>query len=230
MCATGASAAARARPRSLPHGCFADWRPCGVPGQRKMDGGVLDGYAAIFFHLAGSIRCRPGLAQEIVMNPFLHNPVALAPAGASVRAPAVGASLDRALARDAAAGRGAGRRWGRRLGMLALAAGMSLTAASAAAMDVNSATAEQLQSLRGVGPKTAAIIIHERQRGGNFQSMEDLSDRVRGIGAKKARDLVDYLELVSGEDGGQINSLAQLRTVPGLGGKTVERAYAGLVA
>jgi len=150
-----------------------------------MDGGVLDGYAAIFFHLAGSIRCRPGLAQEIVMNPFLHNPVALARAGASVRAPAVGASLDRALARDA----GAGRRWGRRLGMLALAAGMSLTAASAAAMDVNSATAEQLQSLRGVGPKTAAIIIHERQRGGNFQSMEDLSDRVRGIGAKKARAL-----------------------------------------
>ncbi|OWT70398.1 hypothetical protein CEY04_25675 [Achromobacter sp. HZ28] len=73
--------------------------------------------------------------------------------------------------------------------MLALAAGMSLTAASAAAMDVNAATAEQLQSLRGVGPKTAAIIIHERQRGGNFQSMEDLSDRVRGIGAKKARAL-----------------------------------------
>lgn len=73
--------------------------------------------------------------------------------------------------------------------MLALAAGMSLTAASAAAMDVNTATVEQLQSLRGVGPKTAAIIIHERQRGGNFQSLEDLSDRVRGIGAKKARAL-----------------------------------------
>ncbi|SPJ83794.1 related to chromokinesin Xkid [Fusarium torulosum] len=50
-----------------------------------------------------------------------------------------------------------------------------------------------------------------------------------GFGAKKARDLVDYLELVNDDEaGGRIDSLAQLRTVPGMGSRTVERAYGGL--
>lgn len=63
----------------------------------------------------------------------------------------------------------------------------------------------------------------------NSRDLEQIRSLV-GFGAKKARDLVDYMELVSGEDGGQIESLAQLRTVPGMGSKTVERAHAGLVA
>ncbi len=92
-------------------------------------------------------------------------------------------------AHPAQSGRRAGRHWGRRLGILAVAVGLALAAAPAAALDVNRATADQLQTLRGVGPKTAAIIVKERQRGGNFLSLEDLSDRVRGIGAKKARAL-----------------------------------------
>lgn len=52
-----------------------------------------------------------------------------------------------------------------------------------------------------------------------------------GFGAKKARDLVDYLELVNAEeyDGARVESLAQLRAVPGMGGRTVERAYEGFV-
>ncbi|KAF4989417.1 hypothetical protein FGRMN_9142 [Fusarium graminum] len=57
-------------------------------------------------------------------------------------------------------------------------------------------------------------------------------DRIRslvGFGAKKARDLVDYLELVNDDEaGGRIDSIAQLRTVPGMGSRTVERAYSGL--
>ncbi|KAL7932470.1 kinesin domain-containing protein [Trichoderma chlorosporum] len=51
-----------------------------------------------------------------------------------------------------------------------------------------------------------------------------------GFGAKKAQDLVDYLELASTEGGGEIANLSQLRTIPGLGGRTVDRAYEGLVA
>ncbi|KAJ4135936.1 hypothetical protein NW768_003539 [Fusarium equiseti] len=58
-------------------------------------------------------------------------------------------------------------------------------------------------------------------------------DQIRslvGFGAKKARDLVDYLDLVSNDEaGGHIDSLSQLRTVPGMGGRTIERAYDGLV-
>ncbi|OBS22135.1 hypothetical protein FPOA_08471 [Fusarium poae] len=57
-------------------------------------------------------------------------------------------------------------------------------------------------------------------------------DQIRGLvgfGAKRARDLVDYLELVSNDEaGGRIDSLGQLRTVPGMGSRTVERAYDGL--
>jgi DNA uptake protein ComE-like DNA-binding protein len=49
-----------------------------------------------------------------------------------------------------------------------------------------------------------------------------------GVGAKKARDLVEFLELQSEEDGGRIDSLAQLCAVPGLGSKTVEKMYGGV--
>lgn len=51
-----------------------------------------------------------------------------------------------------------------------------------------------------------------------------------GVGAKKARDLVEFLELQSDEEGGTIKSLRQLMAVPGIGGKTVERAYEGISA
>jgi len=57
------------------------------------------------------------------------------------------------------------------------------------AIDVNTATQEQLRGVRGIGPKTAQIIIEERSRGGRYESLEDLSDRVKGIGPKKAAAL-----------------------------------------
>lgn len=53
---------------------------------------------------------------------------------------------------------------------------------------------------------------------------------LRGFGAKKAQDLVDFLTLKGDGESGQIESLAQLRMLPGMGGRTVERAYEGLVA
>ncbi|CAG9941361.1 unnamed protein product [Clonostachys rosea f. rosea IK726] len=51
-----------------------------------------------------------------------------------------------------------------------------------------------------------------------------------GFGAKKAKDLVDYLELMSVEEENRIDSLGQLRAVPGMGGRTIDRAYEGLLA
>lgn len=77
----------------------------------------------------------------------------------------------------------------RAAGRLAVAGGLALGFAPAHALDVNTASAEQLTSVRGVGPSTAEIIIQERQRGGRFESIEDLSDRVRGIGPKRAQAL-----------------------------------------
>ena len=54
---------------------------------------------------------------------------------------------------------------------------------------------------------------------------------LRGFGAKKAHDLVELLALKGeGGDGCDcIETLAQLRLVPGMGGRTVDRAYEGLV-
>jgi competence protein ComEA len=64
--------------------------------------------------------------------------------------------------------------------------------AGGALVDVNRATPEQLQTLPGVGPATAAAIVTERERNGPFLGVDDL-DRVPGIGPAKLaaiRDLV----------------------------------------
>lgn len=84
----------------------------------------------------------------------------------------------------------------------------SLVAQHASAMDLNSASAQDLQTLKGIGPKTAQMIIDERSRGGNYTSLSDLSDRVRGIGPKKAGALqAAGLKVVSGQGkGGAANA------------------------
>jgi len=76
-----------------------------------------------------------------------------------------------------------------RPGALVVAAALALTPLGAAAVDLNTATLEQLQTLSGIGPKTAALIIEERERGGRFTSLQDVADRVRGIGAKRLESL-----------------------------------------
>jgi competence ComEA-like helix-hairpin-helix protein len=50
-------------------------------------------------------------------------------------------------------------------------------------LDVNRATAEELETLPGVGPKTAARIVEDRGRRGRFRTTRDLG-RVKGIGPK----------------------------------------------
>lgn len=51
---------------------------------------------------------------------------------------------------------------------------------------------------------------------------------LNGIGAKKARDLLDFLELQSEDQGGRIESLEQLMGIPGMGMKTVEKMCEGI--
>lgn len=75
------------------------------------------------------------------------------------------------------------------LGALLVTAGLGLAAPQAHAVDLNQANAQQLEGVRGIGPRMAEIIIKERERGGKFESLNDLAERVRGIGPKKAQAL-----------------------------------------
>ncbi|KAI1006769.1 hypothetical protein K3495_g1447 [Podosphaera aphanis] len=53
---------------------------------------------------------------------------------------------------------------------------------------------------------------------------------LHGVGAKKARDLVEFLELQDEDEGGNIQSVQELIAVPGLGKRSVEKAYEGITA
>lgn len=53
-------------------------------------------------------------------------------------------------------------------------------------LDLNAATADELESLPGVGQALAARIVAERTARGRFRSLEDLA-RVPGIGPGKLR-------------------------------------------
>jgi len=61
-----------------------------------------------------------------------------------------------------------------------------------APVNLNSATAEQLDTLPGVGPATAAAIVQDRTAHGSFRSVNDLG-RVRGIGDAKLQQLRDLV-------------------------------------
>ena len=68
-------------------------------------------------------------------------------------------------------------------------AGASAPAASAAGpLDLNQATAAELDVLPGVGPATAAAIVADREQNGPFLSVDELT-RVRGIGPAKLEAL-----------------------------------------
>jgi competence protein ComEA len=62
------------------------------------------------------------------------------------------------------------------------------TAAPAGPLDLNSATAEQLDTLPGVGPVTAAAIVAWRQGNGRFANVDQLSE-VDGIGPARLEKL-----------------------------------------
>jgi competence protein ComEA len=60
----------------------------------------------------------------------------------------------------------------------------SFSAFSADKININTATVEQLQTLKGIGAKTAMAIIEYRENIGAFNNVEELIE-VKGIGEKK---------------------------------------------
>ncbi len=61
-------------------------------------------------------------------------------------------------------------------------------------IDLNTASAVQLQELHGVGAKTAAAIVAYRETHGAFKSVDDLT-YVKGIGEKKLSKIEGDIEV-----------------------------------
>ncbi|MFF2481604.1 ComEA family DNA-binding protein [Paenibacillus sp. NPDC058071] len=59
-------------------------------------------------------------------------------------------------------------------------------------LDINRATAEQLDDLKGIGPAKARAIVEDREHNGFFRSADDLR-RVKGIGPKLMDGLKDSI-------------------------------------
>ncbi|SAK70777.1 DNA-binding protein [Caballeronia fortuita] len=58
-----------------------------------------------------------------------------------------------------------------------------------AAVDVNTANADALRGIKGIGPAKAKAILDERQAHGPFKDAGDLSTRVKGMGGKTVQRL-----------------------------------------
>ena len=65
--------------------------------------------------------------------------------------------------------------------ILALVVFLSLSLNAVAAVNINTATQAELESLDGIGPKKALAIIDYRKKNGGFKSVDDLK-QVEGIG------------------------------------------------
>ncbi|TAM49790.1 MAG: helix-hairpin-helix domain-containing protein [Burkholderiaceae bacterium] len=62
---------------------------------------------------------------------------------------------------------------------------MLYAVASFAAVDVNKATAAELDGLKGIGPGISSKIVDERKKG-DFKDWNDFIERVKGVGDKNA--------------------------------------------
>ena len=63
------------------------------------------------------------------------------------------------------------------------AASSKAAAAAASPVNLNTATAAQLEALPGIGARTAALIVEYRQKNGAFKKIEELMN-VRGVGER----------------------------------------------
>ena len=161
-----------AGPRLLHHGASAAAVPPLRIAPRTQP---TDAAATLVVDVSGAVR-RPGLEQ---LPPGARVADAIAAAGGATAHADVGAVN---LAAPLADG----------LQVVVPARGAAAAAGGApsptAPVDLNSATAEQLDALPGIGPTTAQKIVAYRQEHGAFRSAEEL-DGVPGIGAGRIAQL-----------------------------------------
>jgi competence protein ComEA len=69
--------------------------------------------------------------------------------------------------------------------ILVLLVALYAAVAMAAAVDVNKASAAELDAIKGIGPAISGKILDERKKG-NFKDWQDFIDRVKGVGEGNA--------------------------------------------
>jgi competence protein ComEA len=69
--------------------------------------------------------------------------------------------------------------------------------APAMAIDINKATAHDLQKLPGIGPSLAKQIVAYREKHGPFRRVEDLM-AIKGIGFKKWKEIRPFVRVGDG--------------------------------
>jgi len=67
--------------------------------------------------------------------------------------------------------------------LLAMTLLVGLPAYASGQVNINTATVEQLQAVKGIGPKTAEAIVAYRNEHGAFKSIDEL-EKIKGIGEK----------------------------------------------
>ena len=73
---------------------------------------------------------------------------------------------------------------------------MLYAAVAFAAVDVNKATAAELDGIKGIGPGTSTKILDERKKG-NFKDWNDFIARVKGVGEGTAAKFSDIAPQIS---------------------------------
>jgi competence protein ComEA len=68
-------------------------------------------------------------------------------------------------------------------------------------VNINTASATEIATLPGIGPKTAALIVEYRQKNGPFKKIEELMN-VKGVGEKSFLKLKPFVTIGPDRSGG----------------------------
>ncbi|ADQ84318.1 competence protein ComEA helix-hairpin-helix repeat protein [Methylovorus sp. MP688] len=89
--------------------------------------------------------------------------------------------------------------------MLIALATLCFALSAHAAVNINTASKEELETVKGIGPAKAQAIIDYRKKNGNFKTVEDLNN-VPGFGDKSLAKLKGQVSVVGKSAAGPITT------------------------